>query len=115
FPTRRSSDLSAVRDRCRAERLLPRRLELEDVQVAPLLPFGVEPALVPRWDEPAGRGLLLCGPDRQVVGVFVLRVAGVPPDPAPVDLVPACLADQGAPQLDVLDRAGLPFPAPADP
>src|SRR5687767_14423489 len=46
-----------------------------------------------------------------MVGVLVLGMAGVPAHPGPFDLVAGGLAVERLPELEVLDRAGLPLPA----
>src|SRR5690606_25068498 len=108
---RRGRRLARRRDRDRIERLLRRRREFVDVQVPAPFALGLEPRLVARGDEPARVSLRLRRPDREVVRVLVLRVAGVSADPAPVDLVPAGRRDELPPEIDVLDLAALPAPA----
>src|SRR6185436_19361301 len=55
-----------------------------------------------------------CG-DREIVGVFILGVALVAPDPGPLDLVQTDGLGQVLPQLEILDRAGFPDPAAGGP
>src|SRR5690606_33758894 len=89
--------------------------EFVDVQVPAPFALGLEPRLVARGDEPARVSLRLRRPDREVVRVLVLSVAGVSADPAPVDLVPAGRRDELPREFDVPDLAVLPASAPPDP
>src|SRR6266545_4298349 len=82
--------------------------------VARVLAAGVlllEPGVEPRRHEAVGALLMLGGARRQEVGVLVLRVVGVAPDPAPFHGVRRGDLIELLPQLEVLDRAALAAPA----
>src|SRR5260370_42594348 len=83
--------------------------------VAPAGPLLREPGVEPRGDESVRACLTLGGPHRERVGVLVLRVTGVAPDPGPVDRVPRRRLHQFLPQRQVLDDAALATPASGDP
>src|SRR2546422_484225 len=80
--------------------------------VRPPRPLLGEPDVEPRRDEPVGALLALRRTDREVVGILVLRVTGVPLDPPPGDLVRRGCLHQLLPQLLVLQGAALALPPP---
>src|SRR5690606_13250651 len=96
-------------------RLLVRRGELEEIEVAPPLALLLQPLLEARRLEPVRRVLLLRRPDRQHVRVLVARVAGVPADPAPLDVVALGDIDEPAPEVLVLHGPRLSAPASPPP
>src|SRR5687768_13122532 len=63
--------------------------EGEEVQVAVLLLLGSDPGVEAGGDQAAAVELLSGGLGGEVVGVLVLRVAGVPLHPLPLHAVPA--------------------------
>src|SRR5437773_1424602 len=70
-----------------------------------------EPRVEARGDETVGALLVLGGPGRQEVGVLVLGVVGVPPDPPPLHVVRPGSLLEFLPQLEALERAALAAPA----
>src|SRR5690606_26545894 len=74
-----------------------------------------EPSVKAGGDEATGRGLLRRGRRREVVGVLVLRMTRVSLHPLPLVLVAVRGRNRVLPQLQVLDRARLAFPAVARP
>ena len=54
-------------------------------------------------------------PDRETVGVLVLRMPGMTSKPGPLHVVLRLRRPQALPELQVLDRAALPGPAPRSP
>src|SRR5207244_3143712 len=70
-----------------------------------------EPGVEARREQAIRALLALRRPDREVVGVFVLRVARVAFDPVPDHLVRRRRLHQLLPQLRVLERAALALPA----
>src|SRR5216117_949535 len=83
--------------------------------VRPPRPLLGEPDVEPRRDEPVGALLALRRADREVVGILVLRVTGVPLDPPPGDLVRRGRLHQLLPQPLVLQGAALALPPPRRP
>src|SRR6266581_6275767 len=71
-----------------------------------------EPGVEARGDEAVGPLLALRGALRERVGVFVLGVTGVAAHPAPLNGVARRGLHELAPQLQVLDGAAFPLPAP---
>src|SRR2546422_8517675 len=69
-----------------------------------------EPGVELRRNQAVRTLLTLRGADRQVVGILVLRVAGVALDPPPRDLVRRGGLDQLLPQLLVLQRTAFAPP-----
>src|SRR5689334_6529143 len=70
-----------------------------------------EPGVEAGGDEAVGALLLIGGADRERVGVLVLDVLVVAPDPAPVDRMRCRNLRQLLPQLGVLERARFAAPA----
>src|SRR4029077_3340154 len=81
----------------------------------PALSPGLEPRGETRLDR-SGRRLLPLGCRHgEIVGVLVLRVPAMTPDPGPLNVVQSGRPDQCLPQLEVLDLAALPLPAARHP
>src|SRR5689334_2850872 len=71
----------------------------------------LEPGVEPGRHQPVGSLLAFRGPDREIVGVFVLGVARVPLDPAPRDPMRGGRLHELLPELQVLERSALPLPS----
>src|SRR5512145_3262779 len=74
-----------------------------------------EPRIEPGRDQAIRALLLLRRADGEEVGVFILDVLVVAPDPAPIHRVMRRHLRERLPQLEILERTGLASPAPGLP
>src|SRR5213075_164524 len=70
-----------------------------------------EPGIEAGWDQAVGALLLVGGANRDDVRVFVFHMLVVPAHPAPIHRMGARDLGQLLPEIQVLERAGLPPPA----
>src|SRR4029450_674362 len=85
------------------------------IEITPCCALLGKPTVESRFYHSGGGDLLSRSPHGQVIGILVLGVASMAPDPGQLDFVLGGGRHQGLPQLQVLDRPFLPFPPSCDP
>src|SRR2546423_7921033 len=82
-----------------------------EVHILAARPLLREPGIEAGWNQAVGALLLIRGADRERVGILVLDVLIVSPDPAPLHGMRRIDLIELLPELGVLERAGFAAPA----